>query len=77
MPDEGSNEHVLEHLQALRDGVGAGIEILMEWQKDNAKYTEAAKTVQLNSIKNIPSNRLHANNCAICKAWNGTASESI
>ena len=76
MPDTGSTEHVLEHLQALRDGIGAGIETLVEWQKDNTKYTNTAKTVQLNSIKTIPSNRLHANNCTICAGWDGTASAS-
>ena len=74
MADTGSTEHVLEHLQALRDGIGAGIETLMEWQKDNTKYTDAAKTAQLNSIKTIPSNRLHADNCTICRGWDGTAS---
>ena len=75
MPDTGSNEHVLDHLIAVRQSIDEGIATIVEWQNSNAKYTEAAKTVALNSIKTVPTDRFHAADCSICATWDGTISE--
>ena len=74
MPDTGSNEHVLDHLIAVRQSIDEGIATIVEWQNSNAKYTEAAKTVALNSIKTVPNDRSHVTDCTICITWDGSAS---
>jgi len=67
-----TTEALLEHLAALRRSVNAAITEANGYRNYGDKMTDAAKATQLATVTTVPADRLHASDCAICTAWDGS-----
>ena len=68
-----TNEDVLAHLETLKNSVSFAINTVVDWQRFGAMLTEANQAVELAKVTTVPVERIHASDCAICTAWDGTA----
>jgi hypothetical protein len=67
-----TNEEVLTHLQGLTQSANNAVNTVNEWRRFSSMMTAGAKTAELAKITTVPVERLHASDCAICTAWDGT-----
>lgn len=68
-----TTEALLAHLETLQRSVNAAINDAHAWQNFGGKLTATARAAQLATVTTVPAERLHASDCAICTAWDGTA----
>ena len=74
MADAKSNEATLEHLDGLRSELNNGLNTIRKYQSDGSLWTASSKTAQLKIVTDVLGT--HSADCAICKAWDGSASSS-
>ena len=67
-----TNEETLEHLAILRGAVNNAINNIHRYGSFNTEMTSAAKTALLTTVTTIPAALQHADDCAICVAWDGS-----
>ena len=68
-----TNEATNEHLQTIRTAINAAINNVSRYQSYNGEMTTSAKTALLATVTTVPAGLIHASDCAICTAWDGTA----
>ncbi len=69
-----TNDEIITHITSHRDGFNDAINDVQAYVGDSAKWTASAKTAQLALITTVRAQMLHASNCAVCKAWDGSTS---
>jgi hypothetical protein len=69
-----TNAVTREHLLTVADAVSAAINNVNRYQGYNGEMTEAAKTILLATVTTVPAGLIHASDCAICTAWDGSDS---
>ena len=67
-----TNEDVLEHLATLRTAVNDAVNTVVDWQRFGSMLTEGNQAVELAKITAVPTDRVHASDCALCTAWDGS-----
>ena len=68
-----TTEALLTHLETLRRSVNAAITEANGYRNYGGKMTDAAKAAQLAEVTTVPADRLHASDCAVCTAWDGSS----
>jgi hypothetical protein len=69
-----TNEATTEHLQTIRTAINAAINNVNRYQVYNGDMTTSAKTALLATVTTVPADLIHASDCAICTAWDGSDS---
>ena len=69
-----TNDEMVTHIASHRDGFNDAINDVMAYAGESAKWTASAKTAQLALITTVRDSMLHASDCAVCKAWDGSTS---
>ncbi len=60
------------HLQGLRTAVNKAINSVERYQIYNGDMTTPAKDALLATVTTVPPDLIHASDCAICTAWDGS-----
>ena len=71
-----TNESVLEHLASVRNTVNGAINTVNYYANSNTDMTSGAKATQLAKVTTVPADLIHAADCAICTAWDGSVRPS-
>ena len=67
-----TSDAVHTHLQGIRAAVNKAINSVERYQVYNGDMTTPAKDALLGTVTIVPSDLIHASDCAICIAWDGS-----
>ena len=67
-----TNEDVIDHVRTIKKALNTTAETVLGWQTYTSGMTDAAKAAQLAKITTVPTDLIHASDCAICTAWDGS-----
>ena len=67
-----TNEETLTHLENVRNAANNAINNIHRYKGFNTEMTSAARTALLATVTTIPAALQHADDCAICVAWDGS-----
>jgi hypothetical protein len=68
-----TTEALLEHLAALRRSVTDAMVSANGYKEYGDMMTSANKATHLAKVTTVPADRLHASDCAVCTAWDGSS----
>ena len=67
-----TSDATLTHLQGIRAAVNKSITSVERYQIYNGDMTTPAKDALLATVTTVPPDLIHASDCAICIAWDGS-----
>jgi phenylpyruvate tautomerase PptA (4-oxalocrotonate tautomerase family) len=67
-----TNEATLAHLSTIKSAVHTAINNVNRYAGYNGEMTNAAKAALLATVTTVPAALQHADDCAICVAWDGS-----
>jgi len=67
-----TSAEVRQHLQAFKSAVGDAMQTLADYQVHGSQYTADNQTSERAKITVVNGNLIHASDCAICTAWDGS-----
>jgi len=67
-----TSDATLTHLQSIRTAVNKAINNVERYQDHNGDMTTSAKNSLLGKVTTVNANLIHASDCAICTAWDGS-----
>ena len=67
-----TNEAVREHLEGIRNAANKALNNVNRYQSYNGEMLSAAKVALLATVTTVPAALQHADDCAICVAWDGS-----
>jgi len=67
-----TSDATLTHLQSIRTAVNKAINNVERYQDHNGDMTTSAKNSLLGKVTTVNGNLIHASDCAICTAWDGS-----
>ena len=68
-----TTEALLEHLRELRRAVTDAMVSANGYKEYGSRLTSSNRATHLASITTVPADRLHASDCEICTAWDGSS----
>ena len=68
-----TNEAVRAHLEEIRGSINSEINTVVDYERFGAMMTAGSKATELAKVTTVPTASIHAADCAICTAWDGTS----
>jgi len=67
-----TNEDMIDHIRTIKKGINAAYEAVSGWQTYGSELTAGNQANQLAKVTTVPTDLIHASDCAICTTWDGS-----
>jgi hypothetical protein len=67
-----TSAEVREHLQAFKTAVADAMQTVADYRVHGTQYTAGNQTSERAKITTVNASLIHASDCAICTAWDGS-----
>jgi hypothetical protein len=67
-----TSAEVRQHLNSFKSAVADAMQTVVDYQNHGTQYTAGNQTSERAKITTVNASLIHASDCAICTAWDGS-----